>query len=174
MIEQIADRIAISLKKADPHHAASIEVLKFSLIIMLQGMLIVMVSLGIGWITEEFFATILTIIAFVVLRMVSGGIHLNSSLACTVVSVALMTILPHIHLNEEWNRLLMYGAVAITFLFAPSNIEGHSRIDKKYYPVLKLLSVGLISVNFIVLSPTITLAFFVQSVSLLPLRRKNS
>ncbi|MED1800640.1 accessory gene regulator ArgB-like protein [Brevibacillus porteri] len=173
MIESLAEKIAIAMKSVNSDQTASIPTLKFGLIIVINGFLIVLVSMVLGSLTGKAMETAVTIIAFVVLRLTSGGIHLHSSTACTVVSIGTMSVLPHIAISDKVNVILLVVAALLVLIFAPSRIEGHSNIDKKYYPTLKWISIAIVSINFFLLSPTVSKAFFVQAMSLIHIRRQS-
>ncbi|MGG0754121.1 accessory gene regulator ArgB-like protein [Brevibacillus laterosporus] len=167
MIEKTAEKIAISIKSAGGEETASIDVLRYALIIVLNGLFVIMVSLTCGWLTDKFIETLLMLLGFVTLRLVSGGIHLHSSALCTFVSILIFVTLPHVAINEQTSIYLLGISIILALLFAPSRIEGHSRIDKKYYPVLKLISIIIIGFDFFILSPALAKAFFIQSLSLI-------
>ncbi|WP_409177453.1 accessory gene regulator ArgB-like protein [Brevibacillus fortis] len=173
MIESLAEKIAVSMKSVKPDKTASIPTLKFGLIIVINGFLIVLVSMLIGTITGKALETALTMFAFVMLRLTSGGIHLHSSTACTVVSIGTMSILPHIAISDKVNVILLVIAALLVLVFSPSRIEGHSNIDKKYYPTLKWISIAIVAINFFLLSPTVSKAFLVQAMSLIHIRRQS-
>jgi accessory gene regulator B len=54
--------------------------------------------------------------------------------------------------------------MSIFYKTAPNGIENVSSINPKYYPLLKFLSIALVSLNFIVQSPVISAALFMQAV----------
>ncbi|QOS97590.1 accessory gene regulator B family protein [Brevibacterium sp. JNUCC-42] len=173
MIEKTAEKIAISIKSAGGQETASIDVLRYALIIVLNSLFVITISLTCGWITGKFIETLLMVLGFVILRLVSGGIHLHSSVLCTFVSILIFVTLPHVVINEQTSIYLLGTSIILALLFAPSRIEGHSRIDKKHYTALKLISIIIIGFDFFILSPALAKAFFIQSLSLIHIKGEN-
>ncbi|OXS53827.1 hypothetical protein B1A99_28430 [Cohnella sp. CIP 111063] len=172
MIESLALRIAESIKRADPDNTASVAVMKFSLEGIIQTLLTVLFIGTVGVITGTLGMTMLGALAFVILRFFSGGLHLRKAMHCSLLSTILLSIAPHISLNASWTVYFICINLVIIMIFAPSNIEGHARIPKKYFPLLKLISLLIIGVNFFFLSSTIAIAHFFQAVSTISLKRR--
>src|SRR5690554_6866811 len=103
MIDWMANRLAFSIKQANPENTSSIEIMKFSLILVLNTFLIIILSLIIGWASGKFMETVLTLLSFAILKFFSGGIHLKSSDNCVLWSTVGLTLLPHIPIYANWN-----------------------------------------------------------------------
>lgn len=171
MIESIAERMATTIKRANEQDTASVEVMKFSLIILLNTILILLlIAIG-GYVTGMLTETLLAFLAFAGLRIISGGFHFQSAMACTLASTTLFVAIPHIPIDPTLNGWLMFGSLILVAIYAPSNIEGHSRIGRERYPLLKLLSLIIVCLNFLWLNPILTKAFFAQSLFLIRTRR---
>jgi accessory gene regulator B len=166
MIDTLAEKMALSLKKMNVDETASVEVMKFSLIAILNAASILILTATAGYITGKPWDTFLALTAFAVLRMFSGGYHLHSSDLCVAVSTLLFAAIPHIPMNTMAVFVLNGVSFILVFLFAPSRIENQTRIPPKYYPLLKIISALLVAVNFYLLSPAIALSFSVQALSL--------
>jgi accessory gene regulator B len=172
MIETIALRIAEAIKRIEPEKTASIPVMKYSLESLLHTFFTLLLVGIVGMITGTFGETMVGAGAFVVLRFFSGGLHLAKAIHCAIVSTILISAAPHIPLTEEWNIIIGGISVLLLLIFAPSNIEGHARIPSKYYPALKLISVFIVSLNFITLESFITMVFFFQAVTTIRIRKE--
>jgi len=170
MIEKLAYRIACYLKKVEPEKTASIEVMKFSLEALINVFLTLLFVLTIGIITGKLSESIIGLCSFAVLRFFSGGIHLRTAIQCSFVSTLLISISPHIPLNNISKIIIVIISLIIILLFAPSNIEGHARIPKKYFPILKIISAIIVGFAFILGSSTFIIVCLIQALTIIPYR----
>lgn len=170
IIDNISTQLATMLKQKVPEHRASIKVLKFSIAILINTLSIILLTFIISLFTGNTSAAMISLISFALLRQVSGGIHLNSGDKCVIVTTTMFTIMSLITLNQPMILTLGIISLILVLIFAPSSIEQQSRIPKKYYPLLKLVSfiVVLLSIQFT--NSSITLAIFAQSVTLINLK----
>jgi accessory gene regulator B len=171
MIEALANRMAITIKQANEDETTSIEVLRFGLIIVLNTAFIIISSLVVAWITGTVYEVIIVMTALIGLKFFSGGKHFRSSMICVLFSTFIITVIPHLDFFQDYVLWLNGANLLLVALFAPSNIENHTRIEKKYYPVLKMVSVFIVSTNFIISSYLLALAFFIQAISLIEFKR---
>ncbi|MGM0882571.1 MAG: accessory gene regulator ArgB-like protein [Bacillota bacterium] len=172
MIDSLALRMAEGIKNAVPDHPASVGRLKYSLTFILNAVFIITLAVMVSLVTHKVFEAATVLFAFGLLRQVSGGIHLKSGTLCVVVSVSGVTALSFFSFQDSILVNLLTGiSVIIMLLFAPSGIENQTRIQKKYYPVLKVLAVLIVSSNFYIGSSIIACTFIVQAVTLI-LRRE--
>jgi len=173
MIESMALRLAQRLKNAEPEGTASVEVMKYSLVILLNLFFTILVIGLAGAITGKFGQTMLGLSAFMVLKFVSGGAHLRTALQCSVLSVVCVVAVPHIPLTDTWTQAVIVVSAVLLLLFAPSNLKGHTRIPDRYFPLLKLASVLIVSLNFFWLSSTVAVAHFIQAASTIRINRRR-
>jgi accessory gene regulator B len=166
-LDTFAQKTAIRMKAINNEKTASVEVLKFGLLLFINAFSIVFISLLIGFITGKLMDTILVLVAFPILRTCTGGYHLKSSILCIVFSSALMTIIPHIPMNQPATILLTVISILLILVFAPFGLENQNNIPKRFYPYLKLIGILLVSLNFLFLSNILAVCFFVQSVMLI-------
>jgi accessory gene regulator B len=171
MIESLAHRIAVAIKQAAPDHPASVQVLRFPIAVILNAVSIIVISILISLLTGRTSGVIMVLIWYAVLRQISGGVHLRSGDLCVVVSVTGVTLISFANFPSTVNLGLTFASVILAAIFAPSRIENQTRIPAKYHPVLKILSVILISVNLVLNSSVVATAFFVQSLTLIHGRR---
>lgn len=172
MFESLALKIAHSLKKVEPEKTASVEVMKFALEAILNTTFTVILITVVGLATGTFLETVTGFVAFALLRFFSGGLHLKSALHCSILSTIMITIAPHIPINIMWIQIIGIICVLLMLVFAPSNIEGHARIPKKYFFVLKLVSAGIVASNFYFLDHTICMVFAFQAATIVEFRRR--
>lgn len=168
MIELMADKMARGIKQRAPEHPATLAVLKHSLAILINTFSILVLTLVLGIVTEHLYETLAVLISFSALRMVSGGLHLRSGTWCVIVTTAMVLLVSHVGMTAS----LTWKITALSFIlataFAPTDIQKQSRIPRKYYPVLKVLSMILVSVNFFLGSPVVAASFLVQTLLLIP------
>ncbi|NJJ38009.1 accessory gene regulator B family protein [Paenibacillus apii] len=166
MIEFISLKLAQGIKRSIPDHPISVNVMKFSLSIIINALLIILLTLAVSLFTGNTRGAAIALIAFPLLRQVSGGYHLKTGMTCVLVSSAMLTAVSFFNAGRTYVFLLNLASLLLVAVFAPSGIEKQSRIPKSFYPQLKIISCLIVLVNFIVASPVIAAAFFIQGLSL--------
>ena len=174
MVERWAEKLALTLKRANPDETASVEVMKFSLAIILNFLAVTVLSLLISSIFHTAKGTAIAMIGFALLRAVSGGVHLPASEWCIAVSTLIFVTISHLPITEIWCIILTVASLGLVLLFAPSRIEKQSRIPKTYYPALKAASGFIVALNFVFMSSDLAAAFFIQSLLLIKLKFPKS
>jgi accessory gene regulator B len=169
-LEGFAHRTAVRMKTINYEKTASLEVLKFGLLLFINFISIVFISLSIGLITGKLTETLVTLVAFALLRACTGGYHLKSSILCIFYSSALMSIIPHVPMNLLAVYVLIIISILLILIFAPFGMENQSNIPKRFYPLLKIIGVLLVATNLFILSSTLAVCFFVQSVMLIRMK----
>ncbi len=170
MIENISEKIAIMIKEANPKETSSVEVMQYSLSILINFVLVLSASLLCGWITGYMKESFQAFYSFFIVRSVSGGYHMKTLLGCFFVSSAAFIIIPLIHLTRPEVIALTILTVIAFFFLSPSNTEINN-IPPKYYPFLRILSVCVVCTNFYFLSSIFCLSFLLQGLLLIPGRR---
>jgi accessory gene regulator B len=173
MIDMIAGRIATSIKNANPEKTASIDVMRYALILLINISITTIIALAVGLITGKFIETVLFSLAFIILRSSTGGFHLDSSVKCTIVSTCMASLFPQIPITSQMMFSFQIISLLLILIFAPANIEGQTRIPPKYYPHLKVFGLLLVSSNFILAIPILSFGFFVQSLTLISIKRRR-
>lgn len=172
MVEWVSKRLALSIKKANPEETASVEVMVFSLILLVNAFAIIVFTLLIGWITGKLPETALTIFSFMFLKFFSGGIHLKSSDNCVLWSTIAMTVIPHIPINDSWILWMSGISLVVVGLFAPAKMNKKARIPEKYYPLLKVVSLLIVASNIFFASAILAKVFLLQALMLIPYKRR--
>ena len=163
----LSEKLAITIKKANENETASVEVMKFSLILLFNMFFTILLSLILAALFGTVRETVLALFSFMLLRIFSGGFHFKTATACTVASVAIVVIVPLIPITDQIAFYLTLAALILVLKFAPSNIRGTVRIPEKYFPFLKIISALIVSSNFLLSNHLLALIFFVQAVSLI-------
>jgi accessory gene regulator B len=166
-VEGIAGNIATSIIKNNPETSSSYEVLKYGIIAFLNQVIITCSVLFFGAITGHLLESFIAVIAFPIIRYFSGGVHLGSSMWCNLVTTTIVLLSVYTPI-EYWYNGLVINAIALLIISvtAPSGIK-RSRIDQKYYPLLKIISMVIIAINFAIQSPVLSVVFFIQSLTTL-------
>jgi accessory gene regulator B len=166
MIETLAEKMAFSIKKANEQETASLAVMKFALIIIINLIIPIIVSLLIGAATGNFLETLFSLSAFITIRMLSGGYHFSSPIPCMTAMIIAVSLPPHLALPENWTVYLTTASLFLFFMLAPSNLRGYHTMPEKYYPMLKIASVLLVCSNYLISSQILALVLIVQGMSL--------
>lgn len=174
-MNHLAYKIVSTIKRNNPEQTHSIEVMQYSLSIILNTLLIILGSLLIGGLTGQFINTLLALLSFGLLRLCSGGAHLKTATACNIVSIFICSLIPHLaFLLHNYLLWVNIFCLILMLIFAP-NPDANAQIPKEWYLGLKLLSALLIVLNFWIHSSVIGLAFFVQSLTvIIPYLRRSS
>jgi len=171
MIDRMATRLATTIKETNPQNTSSVEVMKFSLIIILNALATALLTLSVGLVTGAFVETLIVLIGFAVLRFFSGGMHLSSSAWCTIVSTAVLAIIPHIP-TANYTVLFTVVSLIMVVLFAPSDVEKHNRLAQRKALWFKAVASLIVASNFLWGSDTLAKVFIVQALLLIPIKRR--
>lgn len=172
MIHTLSRKLAFNIKNVVPDHPRSVEVLAFSISFILNTLLVIIFSIAVSFITGKFTETVIALASYPLLRIVSGGSHLNSGLWCILVSTTGITLISFSNFEAPVIQFMTAISVLLCFIYAPSKLK-KTRIPQKYYPLLKLLSVLIASSNFLIQSSIVASAFLIQSLTLIRIRRWN-
>ncbi len=173
MIEGLADKMAVTIKRMNPEDTSSLAVLKFGLTIFLETASIVILSLLIGWMTGKLSETGVVLLATLALRSVSGGFHFKTFAVCTAVSTFTIAVIPHILVFNSLTMGLTLASLVLVVWFAPSYVENHTRVPSKYYPLLKIISLLMVGSNLYFHSYLLALTYSVQAVSLIDTKKER-
>jgi len=171
MINTLAGKLAMGIKKIVPESPQSVEVLRYAISFILNAFFIIGASLLISLFTGKVIEVTIILIGYALLRQVSGGVHLKSGTLCIVISTAGATALSFVSFDRNTLILVTVVSLLLALVYAPSRIDKQTRIPAKYYPVLKLLSLLIISSSFVIHSAALASAFLLQTLTLV--RRKE-
>ncbi|WP_186438492.1 accessory gene regulator ArgB-like protein [Cohnella terricola] len=174
MIDALASKIAVKLKEANPEETASVEVMKFALFGIIHNTLTFATALIVGLCLGQLLETLIAAFSFMILRFVSGGYHFKTPLSCLLFSSFVFVTIPFIPVNDLWFWVINSLTLLLVLIFAPSNIREHIRISEKFFPLFKVISVILVVVSLLLHNPIVTLAFFIQAITLITFRKEVS
>lgn len=170
MIEHLSEKIAVALKKANPEETNSVAVMKYQLSIFIHLFLVFASCFIVGALTGKLHATLVAFESFVLVRFFSGGKHLKTLEGCLVVSIILISIIPHIRVSPDLIEPINIFNTFTMVVFAPL-IKGLDTVTKKAIPYLKAASIIMVCLNFYFQSEIAALAFLAQSLLLIFWRR---
>lgn len=167
-MDNLALKISLAIKRSNPDETVSVEVMQYALGIILNTLITFICSILIGLLLHQWTATLLFYICFSLLRICSGGFHLKTALACNIVTTLLCTVTPFaFHPTGSVLLVINIFSLLIMLLFAP-NPDSNTHIPLRWFPALKLTSIAFLGLSFLIGSSVIGLAFFVQSLTVIP------
>jgi accessory gene regulator B len=172
-IENLSNKIASKIKLANPDQTTDIEVMSFSLSFLINNILILVLLLLFGTVTDNIHHIIIAMVSFALLRIVTGGYHIKSSSLCVIVSTTILILISYATLNHPLLIGLNIISLILVAWFAPSKVENQTNIKKKYFPILKIIGTLIVLSNFYSLSGVMACAFFAQSLLLIYKREEK-
>ncbi|MFF2481008.1 accessory gene regulator B family protein [Paenibacillus sp. NPDC058071] len=170
-VEKISERIAISIHRSTPN-ASSVAVLRYSLINLINLWIFMAIVLLISAFTGHFTGALLSIIAFPLTRYFSGGMHFKSMNVCNIVSSVLVLISIYLPIHFWYTGFVINTlALLILVITAPANVT-RSKLEKKHYPILKVIVALIVSSNYLFNSEILALVFFIQALTTIPVWQK--
>ncbi|GIP21360.1 accessory gene regulator ArgB-like protein [Paenibacillus sp. J22TS3] len=167
VLEALSKHISRRIKQSDPHGPVSLEVMEYQLGIWLNTLCALLLTIMLGWACGILPESITALAAFYIVRRYSGGVHMRSLTACTIVSSLLFVLIPFVPLDTSMTLMVTGIAVVLFLLYSPNIFEERnpSAID----PYLKIISCMLVAANFLIQSSEIAWSCAVQAILLLPL-----
>jgi len=166
VIENAAGRIARHIKSVVPDHPVPEDSMRHSLIAIINFATVVVLTLLGTLVTGKMDQAVMLLKCFALLRMVSGGLHLESSIKCAIVTAGTATALSMISINHSWTTGLTIISMFIVLNYAPSGIENQTRIPERFYPALTVIAFLIVASNLWFGSSMAAIAFFIQALTL--------
>lgn len=159
-IEAVAYKVAVRLKKWNPDITAHVEDIRYGAAYYINYYSVIIVSLMVGFLTNELLWTSMSLISFGILRKYTGGFHLKSLTGCAVVTVILLSLIPHIKISDNWSiQVLNLASLLLIVLYTKNNPN-------------KYMGLMIVATNFMFSSSTIALTFLVQSLTTIKFNRE--
>jgi accessory gene regulator B len=147
------------------------ESLVYQYAVLINFVSILLLTLVAGLITGKFTETLTAGAAFMALRMVSGGFHFKSLDLCAIVTATIYAIIPFVPISNGALTWLNAAALIIVVILAPTNLRNTLWTgSKRARIVMKTAAIVVVASGFAFNSATITLAFTVQALLLIPAR----
>lgn len=173
MVNYYAARLAAVIKKTAPDSKASAEVLQYGAVMLFNGSAVLVSVLLLCALAGQLLHGAIVLVAYALLRFCTGGFHFRSARVCYLYSTGVLTAIALVPLPAASSLYLTGASLVLVLLFAPANLERHTRIPQAYYLHLKLIASLLVSLNFIIDSELLALTACVQAFTLIHRRRKK-
>jgi len=167
---KLADDLATRIHSANPQHSVSLQVQRYAIETVIINTVIIAVSLILGSLLTQASQVFLALISFLLLRFITGGRHFASPTACIATTILAFNLIPVFAAYIESASVtfaLTIGSLLLCVVFAP---QGKRSIIKQHH-LIKLVGAAIISVNFFVMSPVLSIAFFFQTATLVHFRK---
>ncbi len=174
MVDEYAARLAAAIKRTAPDSKASAEVIQYGAIMLFNGSAVLVSVLLLCGLAGRLTHGMIVLIAYALLRFCTGGFHFRSALVCYLYSTGVLTAIALAPLTAASSPYLTAASLVLVLLFAPSDLEQHTRIPQAYYLHLKVLAAMLVSLNFIIDSNHLAWTACVQALTLIKRRRNIS
>lgn len=162
-IDRSAEVITKSIRNNYPD-AGSEVALRYSLILVINSTISILSAILFCSLTGHLYQCLIGIFAYILIRSLTGGLHASSSLSCCILSIIIFVTIAFTNYNYNMIFILLdIISVTIFLCTAPNNIKDMSNIHPKYYSLLKLSSLIIVSSNFLIQSTILTAAFFIQA-----------
>ncbi|MNI10059.1 putative regulator protein [compost metagenome] len=165
IIDRYALHLAHSIRRNNPA-AASAEVLQFSLIIIINTVSVILSVLLVTLLTGHFMQGAIVLFGFALLRFFSGGVHLSSSVSCTIISSVVLILIAHVIIPTYLYTGLILDLFSILILLVTHNDKSTFKFKNKTYPLMKFISVAIVCSNFLVQSSLLSIVFLTQALTL--------
>ena len=142
MFEKWAETLAVKIKQFNPEETAPVDVLIFGLTIMLNLLftisliMIVGLVLGVPWLMAQI------TISFTLLRILTGGAHLDRSLACSLTSMSFIILIALLPNTKVLVSLYFLLSFLLLLRYAPY-YEEHQLVHSKQWEQKKKVIASL-------------------------------
>lgn len=163
--------VANEIKRSNPEETISIDRMAAVLANKFNTWLIILLTVALSLALHQFIGSTVAMIAFVILRLHTGGRHMPNLDLCVLFSVSLFLFIPFISLPYVW----IMGINIITCLILLMNASiSRTRTPRPLYIRRQFLSLSLGFSGFIPGFDIIALVCFVQALLLLGKEVKRS
>lgn len=163
LIFNFAVRVATDIKKNLPNESVSVDVIRYGLEILINIVSIIGFTILISLLTGNVIQAIISIISFVLVKQITGGIHLKTNEACIIFSVLTFTFISFLELSQMINFILNIISLILIVAFAPT-----SHTDKRL--LLKSLGCLTVLICLIFSNTSLTVTIFIQALTLVRLK----
>jgi Membrane protein putatively involved in post-translational modification of the autoinducing quorum-sensing peptide len=170
---KLADNLAVRIHSANPQHSVSLQVQRYAIETLITNSIIISISLVIGSIFSQASQVLLSLIAFLLLRFITGGRHFSSPTACILTTIAAFNVIPILAKyipNDTVTFSLTLGSLLLCIVFAPQG----KRAIVKQHQLIKLAGGAIIALNFFAMSPVLAITFFLQAATLIHFKKGGS
>jgi accessory gene regulator B len=171
LIDKFSLIISKSLVDRYPNEMPSLGVVKYAIKFIICNVIPVILILLLAMMSGQFNEVLIALVGFSLLRMFSGGYHHKSAVVCILVSTTMITIVPVIGLTEfasNYMWIISIISLILVLIYAPSNIKNQTKVKAEYHFIFKMISLLIVSSNFIWGNSILSISFLIQSILLIP------
>ncbi|MEK3889896.1 accessory gene regulator ArgB-like protein [Bacillus sp. FSL K6-3431] len=119
MFEKWAITLANQIKKMNPEETAPHDVLVFGFTILFNLVSTIILLIVTGWLLGIFLITLQVGLSFMILRMLSGGAHLDHSLACSITSLIVIVACAWLPASPSMVYSYIVISIVLVLRYAP-------------------------------------------------------
>jgi len=171
MLEKLATRSGTYIYEHSKYNPISLNKTIFQLHVFFTNASVLLTGVIVSLFLHHVGSFLIFYFGFMILRMLSGSLwHLNDSTACYVVSSVLLIVLPMFNYVEYMNQISYFSFIILAIL-API-LKGKPTLRSKL--ALKIIALLCVLMNlYFIESSTLSMAFLIQSLTLIPLTKKG-
>jgi accessory gene regulator B len=170
MIDLISLRLARYIHDREP--SSSVEVLHFALLSLFNTGLTLGLLILAGILVGQLLPLLLLAFPFAVLRMLTGGAHLSSSLLCSFITVLVFTAFSFVQLQTSFSFLLTILTFWSVWIYAPFLEDYQQQKTEQKKKTFKQFALIWITASFFIHwmggPEAFLLGAFIQSITLTP------
>ncbi|WP_420707422.1 accessory gene regulator ArgB-like protein [Paenibacillus sp. 1001270B_150601_E10] len=166
MLDTLSNHLARKLKRNNPD--VDLELIEYGIAMKLNWYGVIFLTTILGLMLHQLLESLFALFCLTLLRRYSGGIHFKSLTICMFMTSITCTIIPLISLSK-WMILILNVCSLILTLFRAPNWFEELAIEKPYKRY-KFISLVIVAMNFLFHSSIMAIAFFIQTLTLLPLK----
>ncbi|WP_123039899.1 accessory gene regulator ArgB-like protein [Cohnella candidum] len=171
MIERWAASLAVAIRNNGGDERVSVDVLRFSAILIL-GTLFILFGTGIvGLIFSRTADAYLVLAVIGALRYFSGGWHMKTGMQCVFFTVGVVTailLMPQLSQTFLWAINIL--SIFLNFCFSPTG-NGQKIRSKKQWHIFKWISVAIVVFTAQLQDSIVSLSILCQSLTLVTMKR---
>lgn len=131
LINNVSMKLSGTLKGKYGDAVPSIEIMRYSIKFLITNLTPILLILLIGFTTNNIINTLIAMIGFISLRLLSGGYHIASAELCIIFSTVLVVGISNMSfLKDQW-YLFQIASLILVALFAPFNIKKVPELKRK-------------------------------------------
>ncbi|QWU14340.1 accessory gene regulator B [Paenibacillus sophorae] len=175
MINYFSEFIARWLTNNYKDEMPSYQKTRYSIKLIITNLLPLLLIFGYGLYSDTLIKCLICLLSFSILRQFSGGFHLKNADICIVASTLLILSITEIsvYVNDSLSIVFNIISFLLCLIFSPSKINNSTRIRKENFHIFKIISLILIIFSLILKNPTVTLAMFMQALTLIHIPAKE-
>ncbi|WP_088104341.1 accessory gene regulator ArgB-like protein [Halalkalibacter urbisdiaboli] len=172
MIEQFATKAAHKIKNMNPEETAPLDVLIFGFTILLNLVVTLSLILVTSLLLGKMLLAVQITLAFMVLRILTGGAHLDQSFACSLNSVCLVIAFLWLPVSQPF--MLGYAALTLLFIisyapyYEPHQMKHSAKWERKKKRVALVFVVASVGLYYGLAFPGFLIGCFLQALLLTP------